>query len=54
MYLTKLEGFIGNLLDGVADIQEKLNSFTLFRREEQIQAVDEQNKIYERRSSRKS
>ena len=40
----QIRGFIGNLLDGVADIQEKLNSFTLFRSEEQIKAVDEQIK----------
>ena len=40
--IDNIRGMLGNLIDGIASIQEKLNSFTLFRSEEQIQKVNDQ------------
>ena len=42
--IDNIRGMLGSLIDGIASIQEKLNSFTLFRSEEQIQKVNEQIK----------
>ena len=40
--IDNIRGMLGSLIDGIASIQEKLNSFTLFRSEEQIQKVNDQ------------
>ena len=40
--IDNIRGMLGSLIDGIASIQEKLNSFTLFRSEEQIQRVNDQ------------
>ena len=42
--IDEVRGMLGSLIDGIATIQEKLNSFTLFRSEEQIKKVDDQIK----------
>ncbi len=42
--IDNIRGMLGSLIDGIASIQEKLNSFTLFRSEEQIQKVNDQIK----------
>ena len=42
--IDNIRGMLGSLIDGIASIQEKLNSFTLFRSEEQIQRVNDQIK----------
>ena len=40
--IDEIRGLLGSVIDGIAFVQEKLNSFTLFRSEEQIQKVKEQ------------
>lgn len=40
--IDEIRGLLANVIDGIAFVQEKLNSFTLFRSEEQIQKVKEQ------------
>jgi len=42
--IDEIRGLLGSVIDGIAFVQEKLNSFTLFRSEEQIQKVNEQIK----------
>ena len=40
--IDEIRGLLGKVIDGIAFVQEKLNSFTLFRSEESIKKVEKQ------------